>query len=483
MKKTITLISLCFLLQLFSISIYAQEKAKKINELLSKYSDYGKFNGAVLVAENGKIIFKKGYGYANFEWEIPNQTDTKFRLGSVSKQFTALLVLKLVENGKLKLDDAIQNYIPNLPTETGKITIHQLLTHSSGIANYTNDPSFFKEKMRNPYKPKEFMDTFINLPLEFTPGEKFKYSNSGYFTLGYIIEKVSGKTYEEYLHEIILLPLKMKNTGYDHNETLLKNRASGYDRKGKTIVNAKYIDMSIPYAAGSLYSTVEDLYLWEQALLSNKLLSQIHTELLFANQIKAWGGFYGYGWAIREVQNLNGSNIKVNEHGGSIMGFNANITRIPADKNVIILLNNTGNTVLYEMSEAILSILYQQPYNFPQKSLAFELQEIYSEKGLAAGSELYNKIKDGKAFKFSESEMNSVGYELLKLNKKKEAIAVFKIITEVLPKSGNAFDSLGEAYLADGDHKAAIVSYTKSIELDPDNEEGKKILEKISKMK
>lgn len=291
MKKTIQLLSLCLL---FSLNLLAQEKNQKIDELLSKYAEYGQFNGTALVSENGKVIFKKGYGLANFEWEIPNQTDTKFRIGSISKQFTALLIIKLAEDGKLKIDVPISTYLQEFPKETGKITIQQLLTHSSGIANYTDDPSFFKEKMRNPYTPEEFVSTFSSLPLEFTPGEKFKYSNSGYFLLGFIIEKVSGKSYENFLQEIILTPLKMENTGYDHTETVLKNRASGYDKKGKNILNTKYIDMSIPYAAGSLYSTVEDMYLWDQALYTTQLLSQKSMESLFAPHIKAWGGFYGY---------------------------------------------------------------------------------------------------------------------------------------------------------------------------------------------
>ncbi len=481
MKKTIQLLSLCLL---FSLNIFAQEKTQKIDELLSKYAEFGQFNGTALVAENGKVIFKKGYGLANFEWEIPNQTDTKFRIGSISKQFTALLIVKLAEEGKLKLDAPISTYLSNYPKETGdKITIQHLLTHSAGIPNYTDDPNFFKEKMRNRYTPEEFVSTFSNLPLEFTPGEKFKYSNSGYFLLGYLIEKVSGKSYEDYLQEVILTPLQMKNTGYDHSQTVLKNRASGYDKKGKLIKNTFYIDMSIPYSAGSLYSTVEDMFLWDQALYTNKLLSAKGMESLFASHINAWGGFYGYGWAMREVANADGSKLKLIEHGGSINGFHSNISRIPADKSVIILLNNTGGTALYEMNDAIRAILYSQPYSLPKKSLALDLFDIYSENGAVAGTEIYKKIKDNASYRFSENEMNSVGYQLLKEEKKKEAIEVFKIITEVLPKSGNAFDSLGEAYLADGNKKLAIVCYAKSVELDPTNEAGKKILEEISKKK
>jgi len=206
MKKSIKLTSFFGFLFLFTFATtFAQDKSKQIDELLSKYNQYDQFNGSALVAENGKVILKKGYGSANMEWNIPNQPDTKFRLGSITKQFTALLIVKLAEEGKIKLDVPITTYLPDYPKENGdKITINNLLTHTSGIPNYTSAPNFLKEKAKNPYSPADFVKTFSSLPLEFKPGEKFAYSNSGYFLLGYIIEKITGKTYEQYLQEIIL---------------------------------------------------------------------------------------------------------------------------------------------------------------------------------------------------------------------------------------------------------------------------------------
>ncbi|OXB06667.1 serine hydrolase [Flavobacterium plurextorum] len=482
MKQSIKSIAVCTMLLLFTVSLFAQNKAQQIEQLLAKYNEYGQFNGSALVAENGKVIFKKGFGSANMEWNIPNQTDTKFRLGSISKQFTALLIVKLAEEGKIKLDVPITTYLPDYPKANGdKITIHQLLTHTSGIPNYTSLPNFFKDKSRNPYTPEEFVKTFSSLPLDFTPGEKFNYSNSGYFLLGYIIEKISGKTYEQYLQEIIFTPLKMVNSGYDHSDIILKNRAAGYERQGKAIRNAAYLDMSLPYAAGSLYSTVEDLFLWDQALYTNKLLTEKSMESLFKPYIKAWNGFYGYGWSTYEVPNGENSKLNVVEHGGGINGFNTIISRIPADKNLVVLLNNTGGTVLGEMNTAIRAILYNRSFNQPKKSLALDLLDIYNEKGAANGTENYKKLKNDPSYTVKEEDMNRVGYQLLQTGKKKEAIEVFKINTEVFPKSGNAYDSLGEAYLADGDKKAAIANYKKSVELDPTNENGKKVLADLSK--
>ncbi|WP_343615556.1 serine hydrolase [Flavobacterium sp.] len=485
MKKSIKLIALCFVLQFFTFTVSAQDKAQKIEQLLSKYNEYGQFNGSALVAENGKVIFKKGFGSANMEWNIPNQPDTKFRLGSITKQFTALLIVKLAEEGKIKLDAPVTTYVPDYPKENGdKITIHHLLTHTSGIPNYTNAPNFLKEKARNPYTPADFVKTFSSLPLDFKPGEKFNYSNSGYFLLGYIIEKITGKTYEQYLQETIFTPLKMVNSGFDHSDVILKNRAAGYEKNGKKIVNAAYLDMSIPYAAGSLYSTVEDLYLWDQALYTNKLLSEKSMESLFKPYIKAWGDeSYGYGWSVEDINNGDKGKLKIIEHGGGINGFNTIISRIPADKNLVVLLNNTGGTVLGEMNAAIRSILYNQPFDQPKRSLALEIFDVFSEKGTAAGLESYKKLKNDPTYGIKEGEINQIGYQLLQNGKKKEAIEVFKINVETFPKSGNVYDSLGEAYLADGDKKLAIANYSKSVELDPSNQSGKKVLDELLKNK
>jgi CubicO group peptidase (beta-lactamase class C family) len=480
-SKTI-LIGLFIQLVTIAVSI-GQTKAEQIDQLMNLYSEYGQFNGSVLVADAGKVIYKKGFGMANMEWNIPNQPDTKHRLGSVTKQFTSMLILQLVEQGKLKLDAPISNYLPDYPKASAdKITIHNLLTHTSGIPNYTSFPNFMKEVSINPYSPEAFVKTFADLPLEFTPGEKFAYSNSGYFLLGYIIEKISTKTYEQCLQDNILTPLKMNNTGYDHQETILQKRATGYEKKGKSYSNANYLDMSIPYAAGSLYSTVEDLYLWDQALYTNQLLSIKNRDLLFNSYIPAGPGYYGYGWFINKASNgEKKDDLTIIEHGGGINGFNTLISRIPSDKNLVVLLNNTGGTKLNEMNTAIRNILYNATYSLPKKSLANSLLDVIQEKGIASGLTFFNENKKSNTYTVNENEMNSAGYQLLQTGKVKEAIAIFKLNVEAFPKSGNAYDSLGEAYLKNGDKKLAILNYKKSVELDPNNQNGEKVLEEISK--
>ena len=230
----------------------AQDKAKKIDELVSSYNKLRQFNGAALVAYDGQVLLKRGYGLANMEWNIPNEADTKFRLGSITKQFTATLILQLVEQGKVKLDGKLTDYLPDYRKDTGqKITIHNLLTHTSGVPNYTALPGFFQNVSRNPYEVKEFVTKYASGDLEFEPGTKFNYSNSGYFLLGAVVEKVTGKPYEQVLKENIFDPAGMKNTGYDHYDQVINKRAAGYVKTPQGYRNAPYLDMTIPYSAGS----------------------------------------------------------------------------------------------------------------------------------------------------------------------------------------------------------------------------------------
>ena len=351
---TIILLALLFFVNLS----FGQTKQEEITKLLATYTDYKTFNGSVLVAENGKVIYKKGFGFANMEWDIPNGPDTKHRLGSVTKQFTGMLILQLAEQGKIDLQAPITTYLPDYPKANGDmITTHHLLTHTSGIPNYTSFPGFFANDSRDPYTPTEFVKTFSEMDLDFTPGEKFSYSNSAYFLLGVLIEKISGKSYEQMLQDNIFTPLNMKDSGFDHHDTILKNRATGYEKNGVEFVNSKYLDMSIPYAAGSLYSTVEDLYVWDQALYTNTLLSKASMDLFFGEHIKAGKGYYGYGWAVgtSAIGNTE-ERVASHSHGGGINGFNTLITRAPSDKSLIVLLNNTGGAPLNDMANSIRGI-------------------------------------------------------------------------------------------------------------------------------
>ncbi len=460
---------------------FGQTKTKQIDKLLNQYLEYGQFNGSVLVAEKGKIIYKKGFGMANMEWDIPNEPDTKHRLGSVTKQFTAMLIMQLVAEGKLEPEATVSEYLPDYPKSTGEqITIHQLLTHTSGIPSYTSFPNFFQDMSRDPYSPSEFLDLFADSALQFTPGTEFTYSNSGYFLLGAIIEKVTGKSYEQALHEKILSPLQMNHTGYDHHNTIMKNRATGYEKKGNTFENAPYLDMTIPYAAGSMYSTVEDLFLWDQALYTEKLLPKKYMDIMFSSYIPAFGRHYAYGWFVGKTPIGNSKDsLQTVDHGGGINGFNTIISRIISDKSLIVLSNNTGGAPLNEITIAINGILYGQTYDFPKKSLAYSILEIVTKEDINAGLSFYQKNKDSEAYSLKENEMNSVGYRLLQSGKVKEAEDIFKLNIEAFPESSNVYDSYAESLMVQGKNELAIINYKKSIELNPANQGGIDMLKKL----
>jgi len=458
----------------------AQDHAARVQEVLKLANEYGQFNGSALVAENGKVIYNGGFGLANVEWGIPNTPDTKFRLGSITKQFTATVILQLVEQGKIKLDGKLSDYLPEYRKDTGdKVTIHHLLTHTSGIPSYTNQPGFLENVSRNPYKVDEFVKKYASGDLEFEPGSKYSYNNSGYFLLGAIIERVTGKPYEQVLKQNIFDPVGMKNTGYDHHNTIILKRASGYT-KTPVLSNAAFLDMSIPYAAGSLYSTVEDLYLWDQALYTDKLLSAASKELMY----KPFLQNYAYGWVVRNASfKQNNNDIQMIAHNGGINGFTTTIVRFPKEKNLIVMLDNTGSGYLDRLSESIAKILYSQPYEQPKISIVAPLEKLINEEGIQKAIAAYRdlKAKQSATNDFSEPELNRLGYQLLRTGKVKEAIEIFKLNVEAYPKAFNTYDSLAEAYLADNQRELAIQNYKKSLELDANNTSAVEALKRLEK--
>jgi CubicO group peptidase (beta-lactamase class C family) len=469
------ILSLTAALSLGTGLLLTQTKAEKIEALMQKYMEYGQFNGSVLVAEKGQVILKKGYGLANFEWDIPNDASTKFRLGSVTKQFTAMLIMQQVEKGKIGLDDPIGKYLPDYPKPAAdKVVVRQLLNHTSGIFNYTDIRDTRSD--RSPHTVDEIVAIFSTRPLEFEPGTRMKYSNSGYVLLGAVLEKVTGKPYEQLLRDNVLEPLGMKNTGYDHSEPITKKRAAGYERP-VTLENTRFLDMSLPYSAGAMYSTVEDLFLWDQALYTDKLLSPAGKKLYFTPFLNN----YAFGWAVQKTPiGSTADSVLMISHQGGINGFNTIIVRLPEQRHLIVLLNNTGAARLEEMSRAIIGILYDKPYDNPRQSLATLLGKAIDERGLSAGLEQYPAMKEDKSkYYASEGELNRLGYVYLQGGKDKEAIAIFKLNVEAFPNSFNVYDSLGEAYMADGQTKLAIKNYEKSVELNPNNTNGLDALKKL----
>ena len=462
-------------LVILAAQIHAQTRESKIDALLGTCFERSQFMGSALVAEGGTIVFEKGYGYADLEWEIPNAPDTKFRLGSITKQFTSLLIMQEVQKGTIRLDAPVVTYLPGYPSpQCEKVTIRHLLTHTSGIPNYTDFINFRVE--RRQYTLDQLVGTFSGKPLDFEPGTRWKYSNSGYVLLGAILEKVTGTSYERLLALRILEPLGMKNTGYDHGEVILPKRASGYERIGR-LVNSSFIDMSVPFSAGALYSTVEDLLTWDRALYTDKLLPDSLKKIYFTPVLNN----YAFGWGVqKQPLGISSDSTLFIFHGGGINGFNTLIVRIPARQQLIVLLNNTGNAPLMEIARSIAGILYDRPYAAPRRSIGQALGESIAKVGVAKALESYpSMVKDTAEYILDESAMNGLGYQLLQGGKTKDAIEIFKLNVAAFPKSWNVYDSLGEAYMTDGEKKLAILNYETSLALNAGNTGAAEALKKL----
>lgn len=332
--------------------------AADIDAYLTHLSETGVLSGSVLVAHNG-MLFSKGYGLADKDEHIPNTPQTRFRIGSITKQFTAMAILILQERGKLHVQNHVCLYIPSCPQDWQSITLYHLLTHTSGIPDYTNFPDFVAT-WTQPTSPEQLIARFKDMPLDFPPGSRFKYSSSGYVLLGYVIERVSGESYATFLQKNIFDPLKMDNTGYDTTYPSLPQHATGYYRG---YIKPDAYDTSVLYAAGALYSTVEDLFTWDQALLAEKLVSQQELDAMFTPHIPCPpagpGGCllhtdqgYGYGWFIAaEPQG------KLIYHVGHIDGFFTYNGFYPESHLVVVVLSNLETTDVLKIGRTLASFM------------------------------------------------------------------------------------------------------------------------------
>ena len=309
----------------------AQEVAR-MDQVAQDLVDKKRFMGTVLVAKGDEILFSKAYGHANLEWDIANTTDTKFRIGSITKQFTAACILLLEERGKLKIDDRIKQHYPDAPTAWDDITLHHLLTHTSGIPNLTNDPDFQRRK-RFATALDNTIAAFREKPLDFKPGERMSYSNSGYLLLGFVIEKLSGLTYAQFVQQNVFTPLGMKDSGYDSDVEVIERRADGYSAANGTFKNADYVNMSIPHAAGALYATTEDLLKWNRGLYGNKVLD--------AASLRKMTTPFKENYALGLYVGEEGGR-KFFQHTGGIEGFNAILTYYPDSLVTIVVLSNVN---------------------------------------------------------------------------------------------------------------------------------------------
>lgn len=355
MKRTVTIVNIAFLVAVLiaQTQVFAHSVANELDSAITAYVKHNKFSGSVLVASKGTILLSKGYGKANYELDVPNTPQTKFRLGSLTKQFTATAILQLCERGQLRLSEPLSTFLPTYPSGSS-ITVRHLLNHTSGIANYTAiepNTAVWRKAVTLP----DLIARFRDIPLAFSPGTEFQYSNSNYVLLTYIIEKVSGMSYEAYMKTHIFEPAGMTNSGYDHAAVLLPYRATGYALDDGALVNAEFIDMSVPSGAGGLYSTTEDLYKWDRALYTETLLKKSSIDSMLTPGL----GNYGFGWLVSK------QGRKQAQHGGGVHGFATFIARYLNDDVCVIALSNYQHGESGSLAGALASIVFSEPYSLP----------------------------------------------------------------------------------------------------------------------
>src|ERR1017187_1071351 len=340
-------------------SAHAQDVAR-MEQVIQSYTTNRQFMGSVLVAKGTEVLLSKGYGSANVEWDVPNSPATKFRLGSITKQFTAASILLLQERGKLNVEDPVKKYMADAPAAWDKIAIYNLLTHTSGIPSFTSFPEYAKWE---PFAttPAEAVARFRDKPLDFAPGEKWSYSNSGYLLLGYLIEKITGGSYEKFVRENIFTPLGMRDSGYDSNSAVIAHRAAGYTLGKDGLENAGFVHMTIPFSAGSLYSTTEDLLKWEQGLFGGKLLSAASLKAMTT----PFKSDYACGLFVETKEGR-----KTIQHGGGIEGFNTQLTYYPDDKLTVVVLGNVASAAPGEIAAKLSALAHGE---------AVELQTEHKE--------------------------------------------------------------------------------------------------------
>lgn len=481
-KKTTVKVFLIGILLLFTTLTFAQNKSEELDRLFNYYNENGSFSGAVLAAGNGKIIYRKAFGFSDFENKNLMRPSAVFNIASTTKPFTAAAIMMLKERGKLSYDDKLIDFLSDFPSYGKNITIRHLLTHTSGVPDFVNE-------MHLHYKIPVLTTRLVydslkaQTSLNFNPGEKYSYSNSGYFLLALIIEKVTGKTYREYLEKNIFKPLGMNTTyAYDESMTDVPNRVNayvGYWQKNED-------DLKLKVAGeGNIYSTVSDLFLFEQALYHNRL---IKTETMVeayntANLLPIREGLnYGFGWNIK-----NDTSGTIVYHPGGNGGFRCQLWRhLDKKRTLIVLSNNTFLSSCPNILSGAQKIMKGESYTLGEIPITELFYKIFYEKGFDTAMERIKqeKKKNDPKYCYPEKNINNLGLEFMFFRKEPHhAVEIFKFNAELYPESWNTYDSLAEGYLQIGENKLAIEAFDKSLKLNPKNTNAAKRLKKLKKDK
>jgi CubicO group peptidase (beta-lactamase class C family) len=461
---------------LFSVilwqTVVSQSKRDQVEQIMKKYHAFNMFEGTVLVAEQGKVVYKDAFGLANREWNIANTTDTKFMIGSVSKPITALLMLIQVQKGLISLDKTISDYIPEFNKPNGsRITVRQLLTHTSGMPNYDIIQDFFPRISRKNYTREDYVKLYMDSTLLFTPGSQFFYSSWGYFTLGYIMERVTGKTYSQLMKEDIFDKLGMSSSGSYFHTQIIPKRATGYDYTLGGFTSGDFRDQSNTMGTGDLYSTVEDLFKLHLAISNNTLLNKELTKEMLKPGMKPIE--YGYGWFNRNFKYTSTDSVATNFHLGMTDGFIAFMLRIPATNSLTVILCNASPTDFFGITRDLMKVIYNKPVHV-KEPLQKVTERVLSSKGALSAVQEYKSLKkDTTKYYVDWISMNFLVEQLITLKRYEDARIIGELNAQEFPDHDLVFFTLGKAYETLNLKKEAIAAYERTLELFPNYEEAK----------
>ena len=467
---------ICFVVSQRSFS---QIKKTKLSETMQAYHNYNMFDGAVLVAENGKVIYKEAFGLANREWNIPNKTDTKFMIGSVSKPLTATLMLIQVQKGLIGLDKTIEDYLPEFKNKpAAKVTIRQLLGHKSGMPNYDIIKDFFPRISRQNFTREDYVKIYMDSALSFKPDSGWAYSSWGYFTLGYIMEKVTGKSYSQLMKDDIFSKLQMNNSGSYYHTQIIPNRATGYDYDFGGFTSSDFRDQSNTMGTGDIYSTVEDLFKFHLSITNHTLLNKELIDAMLSPGKLQYNN-YGFGWFNQIFKYTETDSIKVNFHLGSTNGFISFALRIPATNSFIVFLCNSYPTDFFGITKNLIKVLYHKPVHL-KEPIQKKMETLISQLGVNKAVEQYNKMKKDTAHYYVDwISMNFMSEQLLTLKRLEDAKVIAENNVIEFPDKALVMVTMGNIYLALNRKEDAIKYYKMTLQLNPDYEEAKSRLREL----
>lgn len=420
------------------------DRAVELDSLMNVFYEYDLFNGVILAAEEDEIIYYSAFGKANFEWEISNQTDTRFKMASITKVYTASLILHLVERGMLSLDDVITDHLPDYPSSAGdRITLEHLLVQSAGIPDYINLPGFLSTQAKLTHDKHEFVDYFAHLDLEFEPGTDWNYGNSGYYLLGLIVEEVTGMSYEDAMEQYILEPLGLDDTGYAATGKVIERLAGGYVKTPEGYEKASFFHSSAGFSAGMMYATAEDMFRWTRALAEGKIIrNPYHLQNMVTPQMED----YGFGMFIGEQQ-IGDRNELVFSHSGNVNGFTSQLSYFSDSDYTLIIMDNTQQCAS-RIFFAVREVLFGEQAPVIRQPIANKAGRMIKEEGVEQAVNFFREHTEGggQEIDFSLRELTRLSNYYLERNEIETAIPILEFIAEFFPGNRQIQQKLLNAY-------------------------------------